>query len=90
MIPSFLSATPPNVTWVHVERPKLDLVGIVLGAFGLAGALALLALGLGVGLGAVLILRRRRRQVSIGDGVLHLEHAGVRGSPTPPAAPLSS
>jgi hypothetical protein len=79
MILPYLSATPPNVTWVHVDRPKLDLVGLVLGAFGFAGALALLALALGVGLGVVLILRRRRRQVSIGDGVLHIDLPAARG-----------
>jgi hypothetical protein len=78
MVLSVLSATP-GITWVVVERPKLDLVGIVLGALGLAGFLAVLACALGVGLGIVLILRRRRHQASIGDGVLHLDY------PAPPS-----
>ena len=49
-----------TVTFVRLERPSLDLVGIVLGALSGAGFLALLALALGVGLGIRLILRRRQ------------------------------
>ena len=63
----------PAVTWVKVDRPRLDLVTIVLGAFGLAGALAVLAMLLGVLLGGAFIFYRRRHAVSIDDGVLHLE-----------------
>ena len=63
----------PAITWVKVDRPRLDLVGIVLGALGTAGALAVAAMVLGVVLGAVLILRRRRHQPSADDGVLHLD-----------------
>ena len=68
----FLQAGPA-VTWVKVDRPRLDLVTIVLGALGLAGALAVLAMVLGVLLGAAFIYHRRRHAVSIDDGVLHLE-----------------
>jgi hypothetical protein len=51
-----------QVTWVRVEHAKLDIVGLVLGAFGLAGALVLTAFGLGALVGLSLILRNRRQQ----------------------------
>jgi hypothetical protein len=49
-----------TVTFVRLEKPSLDMVGVVLGAFGAAGVLVLLALAIGVGLGVHLILRRRK------------------------------
>jgi len=51
------------VTWVKVERPTLDLVGIVLGSLALAGYLAILTSGLGLTLG-VLLRRARRREAT--------------------------
>jgi hypothetical protein len=57
-----LLASRPAITWVKIEHPKLDIVGLVLGAFSLAGALLLLALSLGILLGVTLILRARRQQ----------------------------
>ena len=63
----------PAITWVKVDRPRFDLVGVVLGALGTAGALALAAMALGVILGGALILRRRRHQPSMDDGVLRLD-----------------
>ena len=52
--------TEPAVTWIKVEKPVFDLVGVVLGSFHLAGILLLLAFVLGVTFGAALILSRRR------------------------------
>jgi hypothetical protein len=52
--------TEPAVTWIKVEKPVFDLVGVVLGSFHLAGVLLLLALVLGVAFGAALILSRRQ------------------------------
>jgi hypothetical protein len=52
--------TEPGVTWIKVEKPTFDLVGVVLGSFHLAGILLLVALVLGVAFGAALILCRRR------------------------------
>jgi hypothetical protein len=49
------------VTWIHVPRPTLDLVGIVLGALTVAAAAAVLALVLGITTGLLLIARTRRR-----------------------------
>jgi hypothetical protein len=68
-------ATEPAVTWIKVEKPVFDLVGVVLGSFQLAGILLLLAFVLGVVFGAFLILSRRRpASVTPLDQVsLHLE-----------------
>ncbi len=53
--------SPPGpVTWIKVEKPVFDLVGVVLSSFKAAGLVALLALGLGALLGIALILRHRR------------------------------
>lgn len=53
-------ATEPAVTWIKVEKPVFDLVGVVLGSFHLAGMLLGLAFILGVTFGAALIVSRRR------------------------------
>jgi hypothetical protein len=53
------------VTWVHVPKPTLDLVGVVLGAFTVAALAAVCALVLGSGMGLVLIVRNRRREAQI-------------------------
>jgi hypothetical protein len=50
------------ITWVRIEHAKLDIVGLVLGAFNLAGALVLTAFGLGALLGFGFIMRARRAQ----------------------------
>jgi hypothetical protein len=63
----------PAVTWIKVEKPTLDLVGVVLGSFHLAGALLVVAVILGAFFGAVLIRSRRRPQPTPMDQVsLHL------------------
>jgi hypothetical protein len=50
-----------NVTWIKVEKPVFDLVGVVLYSLGLAGLCAIIALVLGSALGIVFIVRNRRR-----------------------------
>jgi hypothetical protein len=63
----------PAVTWIKVEKPTFDLVGVVLGSFRLAGALLLVALALGLVFGGALILSRRRSAPGPLDEVsLHL------------------
>jgi hypothetical protein len=63
----------PAVTWIKVEKPTFDLVGVVLGSFRLAGVLLLVAVILGAVFGAVLIRSRRRPQPPPLDEVsLHL------------------
>lgn len=67
-----------SVTWIKVDRPTFDLVGVVLSSLGLAGICAAVAFGLGAALGVGLIVRGRRtprvsRRVS-----LHLLEAPPR------------
>ena len=63
-----------TITWVRVEKPVLDLVGIVLGSLGLAGLLAAGASLLGVLLGCLLIRRGERLEAPPSDAVaLHLD-----------------
>lgn len=60
-----------SITWIKVEKPAFDLVGLILGALNLTGALAAAALVLGVLLGAAFI--RRRAQERPGSTSLHLD-----------------
>ncbi len=55
-----LSLQEPVVTWVKVEKPTFDLVGVVLGSFKLAGVMLVGALLLGLLGGALYVLHRRR------------------------------
>jgi hypothetical protein len=57
---TLLYAAAETVTWVKVQRPTFDLVGVVLGSFALAGVCVLVALALGGVLGLGFILRHRR------------------------------
>jgi hypothetical protein len=52
---------PGDITWIKVERPVFDLVGVVLSSFKIAGLVAGVSLLLGGLLGIGLILRHRRR-----------------------------
>ncbi|HVO10103.1 MAG TPA: hypothetical protein VMX54_05050 [Vicinamibacteria bacterium] len=65
----------PAVTWIKVEKPTFDLVGVVLGSFRLAGVLLVVAFVLGVVFGAALILSRRRPAAAppLDDVSLHLD-----------------
>jgi len=47
------------ITWIKVERPTFDLVGVIVSSFELTGVLLLAALTIGGLLGLSLILRRR-------------------------------
>ena len=64
-----------DITWVKLQTEKLDVVGLVLGSLGLAGALAAAAFSLGVLLGLLIIARRRghTRLSWIADGTLRLD-----------------
>ena len=69
---SMLAALGPAVTWIKVEKPTFDLVGLVLGSFRMAGALILLALAIGIALGVVLLRRHGR------SGATSLETVSLR------------
>ena len=69
-------ALEPAVTWIKVEKPVFDLVGVVLGSFRLTGALLVLTLVVGIALGAALIrARRRTASPALDDVSLHLDPA---------------
>jgi hypothetical protein len=69
----FAARVVETITWVRVEKPVLDLVGIVLGSLGLAGLLAAGASVLGLLLGCLLIRRGERLEAPPYDAVsLHL------------------
>jgi hypothetical protein len=65
-----------TVTWIKVDRPVFDLVGVVLSSLGLAGICAGVALGLGTALGLGFIVRGRRAPQSFAERLsLHLLEA---------------
>lgn len=76
MSSSLYLALEPIVTWIKVEKPTFDLVGVVLGSFRLAGILLVLALGLGLLLGGALLRARRRTATPIESVSLHLDARG--------------
>jgi hypothetical protein len=47
------------VTWIRVEKPTFDLVGVILSSLELTGFLLAVALVLGILLGVRLIRKRR-------------------------------
>jgi hypothetical protein len=65
----------PVITWIKVEKPTFDLVGVVLGSFKLVGAMLVLAVVLGLLVGGVFILARRRKTLvpPLDDVSLHLD-----------------
>ena len=71
---TFLLQQPPPVTWIKVEKPVFDLVGVVLNSLGLAAICAGIAFALGLALGFAFIARRRRQSEGwTGTVTLHLE-----------------
>ena len=53
---------PGSVTWIKVERPVFDLVGVIVSSLSLALILFLLALFLGCLAGLAIIRYRRRHE----------------------------
>jgi hypothetical protein len=73
----FALLTTQAITWIKVEKPTFDLVGLVLGSIGLAATLAGLALLVGAFLGFALIRRNRSHAGQpFGPGTLHLDLRG--------------
>jgi len=56
MIPQALE----GITWIKVEKPVFDLVGVVLSSLGLAFICAVVSFFLGIALGVSFIVRTRR------------------------------
>lgn len=59
MITAALAAQ--TVTWIKVDRPTFDLVGVIVSSLSLTGICAAIALALGAALGLGFILRGRRQ-----------------------------
>ena len=57
------------ITWIKVERPTFDLVGVLVSSFELTGMLLLLAVAVGLLLGLSLILRRRHSGLPAIDAI---------------------
>lgn len=53
-----------TVTWIKVEKPVFDLVGVVLNSLGLAFICAVVSFVLGIVLGAYFVARRRRQSLT--------------------------
>ena len=69
MIPQALE----GITWIKVEKPVFDLVGVVLSSLGLAFICAIVSFVLGIALGAYFVNRRRRQALSWSEEIsLHL------------------
>ena len=64
-----------TITWVKVDKPTFDLVGVILGSLALSGLLAGAALALGL-LFAVLLIRRDTRGSGRKTSLLGLERSG--------------
>jgi hypothetical protein len=69
----FAARVVETITWVRVEKPVLDLVGIVLGSLGLAAVLAASASVLGLLFGWLRIRRGRRRPAPFSAVSLQLD-----------------
>jgi hypothetical protein len=48
-----------TITWIKVQKPTFDLVGVVLSSLGIAGICVGIALAFGIALGIGFILRGR-------------------------------
>ena len=53
-----------TITWIKVEKPVFDLVGVVLNSLGLAFICAVVSFVLGIALGAYFVARRRRQALT--------------------------
>ena len=73
-----IEEAPKVVTWIKVEKPNLDIIGLVLRSLATTGVLSVLALLLGALLGLYLIRRRRRSAGQLGS---HLTQLGLPTDP---------
>jgi membrane protease YdiL (CAAX protease family) len=62
-----------TVTWIKVERPFLDLAGVLTSSLQITGGLLLIALVMGTFMGLVLAWRRRRQGSTLDPVSLRLQ-----------------
>jgi hypothetical protein len=68
-------AATQAITWIKVEKPTFDLIGVVVGSLTLAGALVVVALLLGLIFALVLIRRDSHHPPAPFEALsLHLDH----------------
>ncbi len=70
--------TPQVITWIKVQKPSLDLIGLILGSLLATALLALVALLLGALGGLSLIRRRARSQAEPGSHLTRLNLPEIR------------
>jgi hypothetical protein len=75
-----IEQAPRGVTWIKVDKPAFDLIGLILRSLWATTILALGALVLGVLLGLHLIRRRRRERDKPGTHLTHLDLPNPRQS----------
>jgi hypothetical protein len=63
MLTAHVGRVADQVIWIRVDKPSLDIVGLILGSVLATAVLALGALLLGFGIGLLLIRYRRRAGV---------------------------
>ncbi len=61
-----------TITWIKVQKPAFNLLGVIMGALAVTGVLVLCAIVLGVLLGVVTIIRRQRRPPEPGEQIVRL------------------
>jgi hypothetical protein len=72
---------PQRVTWIKVDKPKLDLVGVILKSLGATAVLAVAALLAGILLGVLLIRRRRAARHAAHSALIRLPLSDPPGNP---------
>jgi hypothetical protein len=73
---ALLAVVKQTVTWVRVEKPSFDLVGVLLSSLGVTAALIVLALAVGAVIGLLRVRRVRSQEESALDRIsLHLNQS---------------
>ena len=61
-----------TITWIKVQKPTFNLIGVIVGALAVTGVLVLCAVVLGVLLGIITIIRRQRRSPGADEQMVRL------------------
>ena len=64
-----------QVTWVKVQHPTLDLLGLLVGSLELTGVFAVIASILGLALGLAFIMRKRLEHEPGADLSIQKDHS---------------
>jgi hypothetical protein len=61
-----------TITWIKVQKPTFNLIGVIVGALAVTGVLVLCAVVLGVLLGIITIIRRQRQAPGADEQMVRL------------------